>query len=198
VARPLAEPDDAAQLAAQEAMQDALAVERVLRGDGEAYGELVGRHMRRAFSVAHRIVQQREDAEDVVQEAFMRALEHLDTLARGRPFRPWFTRIVVNTALNLRRSRAVRMTDPLPDHVAGRGAAPDQHAERSQLRDRLGAALESLPETQRTVVVLAELEEMTSAEIAVVLDLSPGTVRWHLHQARRTLRRSLGWLKEET
>lgn len=179
-------------------MQDAQAVERVLRGDAEAYGQLVARHMRRAYSIAYRIVEHRQDAEDAVQDAFLRGLQALHTLERGRPFRPWFTRIVVNTSLNLRRSRGVRVTAELPESAPSQTTSPERQAERSELRERLAAALNGLPETQRTVVVLAELEDMTSAEIATVLDLSPGTVRWHLHQARRSLRRDLGWLKEET
>jgi RNA polymerase sigma-70 factor, ECF subfamily len=196
--QPEAGGDDAAALAAQESLQDARAVARVLQGDAEAYGELVGRYMRRAFSIAYRIVEQREDAEDVVQDAFIRALERLDTLQRGRPFRPWFYRIVVNHALNLRRGRALRRTEPVPEQAASHLPTPERLAERSALRGLLVTALDALPETQRTVTILAELEQLTSAEIAAILELSPGTVRWHLHQARRALRRALQPLVEDT
>jgi RNA polymerase sigma-70 factor (ECF subfamily) len=189
---------DAAALAARETLQDARAVARVLQGDAEAYGELVGRYMRRAFAIAYRIVEQREDAEDVVQDAFIRGLERLDTLQRGRPFRPWFFRIVVNQALNLRRGRAVRRTEPVPEQAASKLPTPELQAERAVLRGVLTTALDALPETQRTVVVLAELEQLTSAEIATIMELSPGTVRWHLHQARRALRQSLQPLVEDT
>jgi RNA polymerase sigma-70 factor (ECF subfamily) len=173
-------------------------VARVLQGDAEAYGELVQRYMRRAFSIAFRIVEQREDAEDVVQEAFLRALERLDTLQRGRPFRPWFLRIVVNQALNLRRGRAVRRTESLPEQAASTLPTPEVQAERAALRGVLTAALDALPETQRTVMILAEVEQLKSADIATIMDLSPGTVRWHLHQARRALKRSLQPLVEDT
>src|SRR5688572_16919002 len=105
---------DAALAAAHETAQDALLIERVRRGDGEAFGDLVQRHSRRAFSIAYRLLQQREDAEDVVQDAFIRALEHMHTLEHGRPFRPWFHRIVVNHALNYRRSRSIRTTEAIP------------------------------------------------------------------------------------
>ena len=189
---------DAASLAAQEESgQDARVVARVLQGDAEAYGELVQRYMRRAFSIAFRIVEQREDAEDVMQEAFLRALERLDTLQRGRPFRPWFFRIVVNQALNLRRGRAVRRTESLPEQAASTLPTPEVHAERAALRGVLTAALDALPETQRTVMILAEVEQLKSADIATIMDLSPGTVRWHLHQARRALRQSLQTLVED-
>jgi RNA polymerase sigma-70 factor, ECF subfamily len=189
--------DDAALLAAQESMQDALLVERVLDGDAEAYGDLVARHMRRAFSVAYRILEHREDAEDVVQDAFIRALERLDTHDRSRPFRPWFYRIVVNQALNFRRARSRRATDPIPDDARSTATSPERHAERAALRERLGDALQALTDKQRTIVQLADLEEFTSAEIAEVLDMADGTVRWHLHQARKALRQALGPLEED-
>jgi RNA polymerase sigma-70 factor, ECF subfamily len=184
--------DDAALLAAQEAVQDALLVERVLRGDAEAYGDLVARHMRRAFSVAYRVLEHREDAEDVVQDAFIRALERIDTLDRSRPFRAWFYRIVVNQALNFRRSRTRRTMDPIPDDARTTTSSPEEDAERAGLRERLNTVMQQLSEKQRTIVQLADLEEFTSAEIAHILDMADGTVRWHLHQARKTLRQLLG------
>jgi RNA polymerase sigma-70 factor, ECF subfamily len=185
--------DDALRI---ETARDRLLVERVLRGDAEAYGELVSHYMRRAFSVAYRILEHREDAEDVVQDAFLRALERIGSLDVERPFRAWFFRIVVNQALNLRRSRALRTTEPLPDSLATTALSPAAAAENALLGERLRAAVAALPERQRTIVQLAELEELNSNEIAEVLDVSPGTVRWHLHQARQTLRAVLEPLKE--
>jgi RNA polymerase sigma-70 factor, ECF subfamily len=171
--------------------QDTLLVARVLRGDAEAYGELVGRHMRRAFAIAYRIVEHREDAEDVVQDAFLRALERIDSLDTRRPFHPWLYRIVVNQALNYRRSRSRRATETMPDAVAATGPTPEDDAAAAALRRRLRSALATLPERQRTMIQLADLEGFNSTEIAGILDLAPGTVRWHLHTARRTLRKAL-------
>jgi RNA polymerase sigma-70 factor, ECF subfamily len=179
-----------------ESAQDALLVERVLRGDNEAFGGLVSRHMRRAFSVAYRLVEHREDAEDIVQDSFLRALERIGTLDPARPFRPWFLRIVVNQALNARRGRSVRATEQIPVSMASTTVSPVQAAENALLGERLRAALESLPERQRTIVQLADLEELNSSEIAEILDISAGTVRWHLHQARQELRNVLEPLKE--
>jgi RNA polymerase sigma-70 factor, ECF subfamily len=178
--------------------QDTLLVERVLRGDAEAYGELVGRHMRRAFAIAYRIVEHREDAEDVVQDAFLRALERIDSLDTRRPFHPWLYRIVVNQALNYRRSRSRRATEAMPGAVAAAGPTPEDDAAAAALRRRLRSALETLPERQRTVIQLADLEGFNSTEIAGILDLAPGTVRWHLHTARRTLRKALESARGET
>jgi RNA polymerase sigma-70 factor (ECF subfamily) len=182
--------------AAHEAVTDALLVERVRRGEVEAYGELVRRHMRRAFSIAYRIVRHREDAEDVVQDAFVRALERLDTLKRGRPFHPWFYRIVVNRALSCWRSRAVRAAEAVPEEAVG-DSTPEGDAERSELRRRLAEALDALPESERIVVQLSELDGLTSAEIAEILGEPAGTVRYRLHQARRRLRAALAPLGRE-
>ncbi|CAN5705508.1 RNA polymerase sigma factor [soil metagenome] len=194
MAEPAGQPTDDAQ--SIESAQDRLLVERVLRGDAEAYGELVALHMRRAFSIAYRILEHREDAEDVVQDSFLRALGRIDTLDPARPFRAWFYRIVVNQALNLRRSRSVRATEPLPSDLHATTTSPARAAENSMLREHLQAAMAALPERQRTIVQLADLEELNSSEIAAILDVSAGTVRWHLHQARQTLREVLEPLKE--
>jgi RNA polymerase sigma-70 factor (ECF subfamily) len=177
-------------LAPEDAADSAL-VERVRRGDAGAFDELVERHMRRAFGVAYRLMGHREDAEDLVQEAFLAALERIDTFQPGRGFAPWFFRILVNRGLNARKARSLRTTEEIPGSAAAGGASPEREAERTELRDGLRAALEGLPDRQRTVVHLFELEGFSSPEIAGILEISEGTVRWHLHEARRALRRAL-------
>lgn len=171
--------------------EEARLVERVRRGDAAAFDQLVGRHMRRAFSVAYRLLGQREDAEDLVQEAFLAALEKIDTFQSGRPFAPWLFRILVNRGLNARKSHALRRTEEIPDFVASSGASPEREAERAELRGRLREALDELPERQRAVVELFELEGFSGPEIAEILEMPDGTVRWHLHRARRALREAL-------
>jgi RNA polymerase sigma-70 factor, ECF subfamily len=166
-------------------------VARVRGGEVAAYDGLVSRHMRSAFSVAFRLLGQREDAEDLVQDAFMVALEKIETFREGHRFAPWFFRILVNRGLNARKARSLRQTDALPAEVSSGGPSPHTEAERSELRDQLTAALATLPERQQTIVKLFELEGFTSPEIAEILELSDGTVRWHLHQARQTLRKDL-------
>ena len=91
-----------------------------------AYDQLVQRHMRSAFSIAYRLLGQREDAEDLVQDAFMVALEKIDTFREGHRFAPWFFRILVNRGLNARKSRALRTTHDIPDAAAARGASPER------------------------------------------------------------------------
>ena len=175
--------------ASQRAEADLVEAARV--GDAAAFDELVGRYMRRAFSVAYRLLGQRQDAEDVVQDAFLAALTGLDSFERGRPFGPWLLRIVVNRAINLRKSRALRRAEPIPEEIASRQASPLEAAERSQRRDELRRALAELAEPQRWIVELFELDGFTSPEIAEMLEMTEGTVRWHLHQARRALRAAL-------
>jgi RNA polymerase sigma-70 factor, ECF subfamily len=186
------------ELAVAEAVAaDTALVSRVRRGDMDAYGELVRRHMRRAFSIAYGLLRHREDAEDVVQEAFVRTLEQIDRIDPGRPFHPWFHRVVVNLAISYHRARAVRATSPIGEEMASASPAPDQRVEQRELRERLLHALDSLPETQRTIVLLADVENMNSTEIAAVVEMPPGTVRYHLHLGRRALRDSLSAADEE-
>lgn len=166
-------------------------VERVRGGDFAAYDTLVARHMRSAFAIAYRVLGQREDAEDLVQDAFMVALEKIDTFREGHRFAPWFFRILVNRGLNARKARSLRQTDALPAEAAAREPTPHVHAERTELRERLQVAMSTLPERQQVIVRLFELEGYTSPEIAEMLQLSDGTVRWHLHQARQALRATL-------
>lgn len=166
-------------------------VERVRRGDPGAFDSLVSQYMRRAFAVAYRLLGNREDAEDLVQETFMAVLRKIDSFERGRAFSPWFFRILVNRGLNARKSRALRTGDELPEHAADGGASPERAAEQAELRARLRTALNGLPERQRVIVELFELEGFSGPEIAEILEISDGTVRWHLHEARRTLRQVL-------
>jgi len=179
-------------------MDDGALVERVKRGDAAAYDEIVRRYLRRAFAVAYRVLRQREDAEDVIQEAFAGALEHIDSFESGRPFGPWLFRIVINRALNARRSRSLRATESLPEDLPDAARSPSRDLEQSEARDRLRRALESLPERQRIIVSLFELEGFPSAEIGSMLGLSDGTVRWHLHQARAARRAALGQEEKAT
>jgi RNA polymerase sigma-70 factor (ECF subfamily) len=170
-------------------------VERARAGDSAAFDEIVRRYMRRAFQVAYRLLGHREDAEDLVQDAFVRALERLDTFEAGRPFAPWFFRLLTNRGLNARKARSLRQTSAVPEDAASGSESPHDAAERSDARERLRAALEALPERQRTIVQLFEVEGRTSAEIAAELGMAEGTVRWHAHQARKALRAALAPLQ---
>jgi RNA polymerase sigma-70 factor (ECF subfamily) len=158
------------------------------RGDRDAFDALVRRHLRRAFVVAYRVLGQQQDAEDAVQDAFLAALTRIDTFESGRPFAPWLFRIVANRSINLRKARLVRHSEPIPDTARSPEISPFEAAERSERRADLERALARLPEQQRWIVELFELDGFTGPEISEMLDLAEGTVRWHLHQARQALR----------
>ena len=168
--------------------EEAALVRRIRKGDEGAFSALVEQHMRGAFTVAFRILGNREDAEDVVQEAFVRLAERIDEFDDRRAFRPWFYRVVANIALNARRARTVRRTEDIPVGTASPGATPEDEAGRAQIRTRVEEALDTLPERQRTIFLLAEVEGMSSTEVGEIVGCAPGTVRWHLHKARETLR----------
>lgn len=175
---------------------EALLVASVRQGDASAFDELVRRYMRRAFSVAWHILRHREDAEDLVQEAFMIVLQKIGSFDVSRPFGPWLFRIVANRALNARKSRALRTTDEIPADARSGEASPALALEQSELRERFENALEALPERRQLVMRLFELEGFSSPEIAGMLDVSEATVRWHLMEARKNLREALRPLKE--
>lgn len=167
-------------------------VDRVRRGDDRAFEALVSRYTDQAFAVSFGFLQHVQDAEDLVQDACVRALERIDSLSRGSPFGPWFYRLVVNAALNRRRYLARRRTTEIPpDQAAGSDDDPGRASERAELRRRLATALRSLPEELETVVILHDLEGFTHLEIAGVLRIPEGTCRSHLHRARRMLREKL-------
>lgn len=165
-------------------------VERVRRGDREAFATLLGRYADRAFAIAYGFLQHPEDSEDLVQDAFVRALERIDSLAKGSPFGPWFYRLLVNAALNRRKYLARRRTEAVPA-TAMSSESPVNDSARAELRLRLHTALSSLPKPLETVVVLHDLEGFTHAEIAQVLGIPEGTCRSHLSKARRILRELL-------
>jgi RNA polymerase sigma-70 factor (ECF subfamily) len=177
--------------------QEAAAIVRVQAGDTAAYDLLVRRYMRSAYAVAYRLLGHREDAEDVVQEAFLAALANIRTFDPSRRFGPWLHRIVVTRGLNFRKARSRRTTEILDDAaVASAAPGPVADAERAGLQATVAAALGRLPERQRLVVQLFELDGFSGAEIGTMLGISPGTVRWYLHEARQALRGLLADLQE--
>lgn len=176
---------------------DAVLVARIRAGDTGAYDTLVRRHLRGAYTVARRLLGNKEDAEDLVQDAFIQALDRLDSFDASRPFAPWFYRILTNRGLNAKKSIRLRTTADLHDEMVGGGESPQRAAERGELRAALREAVATLPERQRTIVQLAEIDGWTSAEIAGALGMADGTVRWHLHEARKALRTVLAPLRPE-
>jgi RNA polymerase sigma-70 factor (ECF subfamily) len=171
------------------------------RGDLGAFDELIRRFQRQATAVAYRLLNHREDALEVVQDAFLRAFEKLETLSQPEQFRPWLMRIVTNLALNRRRSRALRTTVPLDaagrdgDDAHARRALPDprtaspvQVASGEELRDKIAEAIEQLPPMQRQALVLFSLAGLPQKDVAEQLGCSVQAVKWHVFAARKTLK----------
>jgi RNA polymerase sigma-70 factor (ECF subfamily) len=160
-----------------------------------AFDEIVRRYQRRVYSTALRIVRRHDLADDVTQEAFLRAHRALSSYDRGRPFGPWICRIAANLAINHVRSPEAReealdeaALDRSPDPASDGplGAILEQEARRV-----LEEAVGRLPAEQRAVFVLRTFEDLSYNEIAEALDLSVGTVMSRLSRAREKLRGAL-------
>jgi RNA polymerase sigma-70 factor, ECF subfamily len=160
-------------------------------GDGAAFGTLVARYMRAAYAVAYSVTGRHEDSEDAAQEAFLVALDRLEECRSPEKFAGWLMTIVRNRSRNLVRRETLRSTEQVPVSARSKTATPDRVTERAELRGRLDAALEDLPTVQREIVLLHDLEGWKHREIADRLELPSGTVRSHLHFARKALRVAL-------
>ena len=173
---------------------------RVQQGNRDAFDQLARRYARRAFAIAYRILRHQQDAEDLVQEAFIAALDGIGSFDPARPFAPWFFRIVMNRSLNAASARQTRERHVTVSHLWDNDATAVEldPAERAEIRQRFQEALAALPRHQRLIVELSDLDGRSSTEIGEMLDLPRGTVRWHLHQARKVLRASLASLLERT
>jgi RNA polymerase sigma-70 factor (ECF subfamily) len=171
---------------------DADLVTQARLGDLGAADQLLQRYLRSCRAVALAVTGNEADADDVCQDAFVAAIERLDDCRDPSRFGGWLLQIVRNRARNAIRRRRVRATEPLDPAAPDARYSASAEAERNELRERLQAGLAQLPEAHREVVLLHDLEGWKHEEIAELLGLPSGTVRSHLHHARRRLRRILG------
>jgi len=178
--------------AANEDPIEARAIAAVKAGDAGSYDYLVSKYMKRVVSIGWGIVRNAADAEDLAQEAFVKAFESVSRFKSGEPFGPWIYRIVTNLALDVvkhrKRFRHEEITDAAP---AARRDRADLPALANELAQRIDRGIESLPEMQRIVARLYLVEEFGHAEIAKMTGLSEGTVRSHLSLARGKLKERL-------
>lgn len=172
-------------------------VRRTREGDREAFGVLVARYLRPALAVAWEYAPSRDDAEDLVQEGFHRALRSLDQFDARRPFRPWLFTILRNVARNAAERHARWRSDTIPEELPANEPDPLDHAHRAALRDRIRAGLGVLPPMQRACFRLCDIEGFDGNEVAEMLGLSAATVRTHRHRARAALRKALDGLQDE-
>ncbi len=171
---------------------DADLVALASRGDGDAADALVRRYYRAAFAVALGVLGNRQDAEDVCQEAFVKALERLEDCREPSRFAPWIMTIVRNRALSYHGYRKIRETSELLPEIAEAPDSPVADTLNAELGERLETALGALNATQREVVLLHDMDGWTHGQIAEALDMTEVRSRQHLFVARKILRERLG------
>lgn len=178
---------------------DTVLVERAIAGDRASFGELVRRHQDRLFHTAVRMLDNAEDAADVVQDAFLNAYVSLRAFKGDSRFFTWLYRIAVNSAISMKRRQRVALNadGPLVGAVApepidaSESSRPGHAVERAEEIERLQAALSRLTPEHRVVLVLKEIDGQKYEEIADILQVPIGTIRSRLHRARLELRDKL-------
>lgn len=184
------------------AIDESTLVAQAREGDSIAFGELVRRYEGKIFRLAQHVTQNREDAEDVLQETFMKAYEHLDQFKGDSKFYTWIVRIAVNQALmKLRRRKTDKSVsldetidtgeDVVVREIAAWGENPEQQLSREELGGILDSAIQGLEPLYRSVFVLRDIEELSTEETAEALGLSVPAVKSRLLRARLQLREKL-------
>ena len=175
--------------------EEVSAIQAVKAGDIEGLGILILIHQQRAIAAAFAIVRDQAVAEDVVADAFIAVYDNIAQYDPSRPFAPWFYRIVTNGALKAaKRSRRFRCA-PAEWEMRSPGSdssiSPEAEAVRGETRDSVAAAIAQLPAGQRAAIVLRYYLDFDEREMAEILRIPRGTVKWRLFAARRQLRESL-------
>ncbi|MBQ8036423.1 MAG: sigma-70 family RNA polymerase sigma factor [Proteobacteria bacterium] len=186
-----------------ETLTDEQLVLKIQAGDRAAFEQLYWRYKDRVISVVYGIVHNRQDAVEISQEVFVRIYKNIDKYQPGTRFFTWLYRITYNLAVDkYRRKKTAREVefdndyqknfsspeDVLPPSL---GINPERACERAELRQQLTQAMDELPEKQRTIITLREVEGLSYEEIASVLDIQIGTVMSRLHYARQRLQNNL-------
>jgi RNA polymerase sigma-70 factor, ECF subfamily len=189
-------------VSSQATIDESTLVAQAREGDTVAFGELVRRYESKIFRLAQHITQNREDAEDVLQETFLKAYEHLDQFQGNSKFYTWIVRIAVNQALmKLRRRKADRSVsldetidtgeDNIVREIAAWGEDPEERFSREELGELLDSAIKGLEPPYRSVFVLRDIEDLSTEETADALGLSIPAVKSRLLRARLQLREKL-------
>ncbi|HEY7293126.1 MAG TPA: sigma-70 family RNA polymerase sigma factor [Vicinamibacterales bacterium] len=167
----------------------------------DRFGELVALHQRRATRIAYQYLRDTSEADEAVQDAFVKVFTHIGSYREAWPFEVWFTRVLVNSCLDRRKARSrrdrwfvgeVSAADEARLSAAGPPDNPEQRLLGRERRARIAAAIDRLDGRQRTVFMLSQYGEYTPKEISAVTGLNESTVRVHLFRAARKLRGLLG------
>ena len=178
---------------------DLCLIERVLGGDRQAFETLVRRHERRVFRVTLAVLGQLEDAEDAMQETFIKAYRHLNQFRRESRFTTWLTRIAVNEALQRRQTRKDHVSldewpetqNRLPRHFEPWASDPEKLYTKQELRELVEKAISSLPAIYREALVLCDIEDMSAKEAAEVLGVNLAAFKSRLLRSRLIMREAL-------
>ena len=173
-------------------------VRSVVAGEKSCFEVLMRRYNRRVYRAARAILRDDAEAEDVVQDGYVRAYQHLDQFEGRASFSTWLTRIVVHEALaRIKRRRRIEEIDGMDEARKDRldaltsSATPEQSASTAEVRRLLESSIDALPDSYRHVFVLRDVEEMSTQEAAECLGISEDNVKMRLHRARAQLRREL-------
>lgn len=161
-----------------------MVLSRSKAGDTEAFEALVRQHDELVLRVALRLLGNWEDAKDAAQEVFLRIYRHFDGFDASRPIKPWIYGITVNVCRDLARTRRRREFLARRGTKPAAGKAADHRARLAELKELVEEGLRLLPERERVALTLRDIEGLSTAEVAEVLDISPGTVRSQISRAR--------------
>lgn len=162
-------------------------IRRCLKGDDEAFSELVEHYRERAFWVTYGNVGDRTVARDITQKAFLRVYSSLNQFDLSRPFSPWFFQILRNLCADWHRKNG-RRSEISMEHIGPHDAdktPPEAEIHNQEMRERVHDVLKELPEKYRFVLTLREFENMDCKKIAEVVDCNYDTARWRIHRARQ-------------
>ncbi|ASS73961.1 RNA polymerase sigma factor SigW [Tumebacillus algifaecis] len=182
-------------------------VKRAQKGDRLAFAELVELYKDKLYNLGYRMLGNQQEAEDIAQEAFLRAYANLNKYNAQHKFSTWIYRIATNLCIDrIRKKKADYSLDAEVDGVEGAdmysrlkapGDTPEQEVMRREARQEVQDAIDALPENYRTAVILKYLHDLSLLEISEILEVPVSTVKTRIHRGREALRTSLRPMQEE-
>ena len=176
-------------------------IKQVLKGDQNAYADIVNLYQHKLYQVCYRMLGNKQEAEDIAQEAFIRAYINLHSYDQKRKFSTWLYRIATNLCIDRIRKKKrdyyldaeVAGTEGLDmySQIASDEQLPEEAIEQMELQDRIQYEISRLPDKYRSVIVLKYIEELSLQEISEILDMPLGTVKTRIHRGREALRKQL-------
>lgn len=176
-------------------------IKQVLKGDQNAYADIVNLYQHKLYQICYRMLSNKQEAEDIAQEAFVRAYINLHSYDQKRKFSTWLYRIATNLCIDRIRKKKpdyyldaqVPGTDGLDmySQIAADEKLPEETVEQMELQERIQYEISRLPDKYRSVIVLKYIEELSLQEISEILDMPLGTVKTRIHRGREALRKQL-------